>query len=67
MEYKKLLADFAAKYEIKDFEPADGARLGASGDLVTVMSFIQMTPQEAQAWKPKAILLSNDNSKSEII
>ena len=43
------------------------ARLGAPGDLVTVMSFIQMTPQEAQAWKPKAILLSDDNSKSEII
>ena len=43
------------------------ARLGEPGDLVTVMSFIQMTPEEAQSWKPKAILLSDNNSKAETI
>ncbi len=43
------------------------ARLGEPGDMVTVMSFIQMTPEEAQSWKPKAILLSDNNSKAEII
>ena len=40
------------------------ARLGEPGDLVTVMSFIQMTPEEAQSWKPKTILLSDNNSKA---
>lgn len=43
------------------------ARLGELGDLVTVMSFIQMTPEEAQAWRPKAVLLSDNNSKAEMI
>ena len=43
------------------------ARLGEPGDLVTVMSFIQMTPEEAKSWKPKAILLSDNNSKAECI
>ena len=37
------------------------------GDLVTVMSFIQMTPEEAQSWKPKATLLSDNNSKAGFI
>lgn len=43
------------------------ARLGEPGDLVTVMSFIQMTPEEGQAWRPKAVLLSDNNSKAEMI
>ena len=43
------------------------ARLGEPGDLVTVMSFAQMTPREAKSWKPRAILLSDGNSKAEII
>lgn len=40
------------------------ARLGTPGDMVTVMSFIQMTPEEASTWKPKAILLSDGNKKA---
>ncbi len=36
------------------------ARLGLPGDMVTIMTFIQMTPEEAQSWKPKTILLSDN-------
>jgi len=43
------------------------ARLGEPGDMVTVMSFIQMTPEEARFWTPKAILLSDNNAKAENI
>ncbi|MBR6371597.1 MAG: aspartate 1-decarboxylase [Victivallales bacterium] len=43
------------------------ARLGTPGDMVTIMSFIQMTPEEAASWQPKAILLSDNNAKATII
>ena len=43
------------------------ARLGAPGDVVTIMSFIQMKPEEAASWRPRAILLSDGNSRAEEI
>ena len=54
---------------------ADNIMVGSLGETTLsgvymanqVMSFIQMTPEEAQSWKPKAILLSDNNSKAEMI
>ncbi len=43
------------------------ARLGVPGDMVTVMSFVMVTPEEAAAWRPKAILLSENNARAEVI
>ena len=43
------------------------ARLGQPGDLVTVMCFVQLTPEEAVNWTPCAILLSDNNAKTERI
>ena len=43
------------------------ARLGQPGDMVTVMAFVQLTPEEAVNWKPKAILLSDNNAHAEVI
>ena len=43
------------------------ARLGQPGDMVTVMAFVQLTPEEAVNWKPKTILLSDNNAHAEII
>ena len=43
------------------------ARLGEPGDMVTVMSFVQMTPEEAAEWHPTAILLSEANAKAVFI
>ena len=43
------------------------ARLGQPGDLVTVMCFVQLTPEEAVNWTPCAILLSDNNAKAKRI
>ena len=43
------------------------ARLGQPGDLVTVMCFVQLTPEEAVNWTPCAILLSENNAKAQRI
>ena len=43
------------------------ARLGQPGDLVTIMCFAQMTPEEAVNWTPCAILLSDNNAKAKRI
>lgn len=37
------------------------ARKGAIGDRVVIMTFAQMTVEEAKAWKPKVIVLTNRN------
>jgi len=54
-------------YAIEAERGSKCARLGTPGDMVTVMSFVQMTPEEAVLWKPKAILLSENNAKAEEI
>ena len=41
------------------------ARLGLPGDTVTVMTFAEMTEEEAREWKPVVILLSENNSRAE--
>ncbi len=38
------------------------AHLGKIGDLLVIMSFAQMTPEEAKTWMPSTITLSNRNS-----
>src|SRR5690606_209582 len=39
------------------------ARLGAIGDLLVIMSFADMTPEEAATWQPTTIVLAERNSK----
>jgi aspartate 1-decarboxylase len=39
------------------------ARLGQIGDLVVIMSFALLTPEEAADWKPKTIVLAKGNSE----
>jgi aspartate 1-decarboxylase len=39
------------------------ARLGQVGDLLVIMSFASLTPEEAAAWKPKIIVVSDRNSR----
>ena len=41
------------------------ARLGLPGDTVTVMTFAEMTEEEAKRWKPIVILLSDKNTRAE--
>ncbi len=39
------------------------ARLGQPGDLITIMSFAVVDEREADAWKPRVIVLSESNRK----
>ena len=43
------------------------ARLGTPGDMVTIMTFCELSPEEAATWKPTAILLSENNGVSQRI
>jgi aspartate 1-decarboxylase len=37
------------------------ARLGKKGDLLTIMNFAFFTQKEAEAWKPRVIVLGKNN------
>lgn len=37
------------------------AHLGAKGDLLVIMSFTLLTPEEASTWLPRTITLAGDN------
>ena len=39
------------------------AHLGQKGDLLVIMSFCALSPQEATKWTPRRILLSEGNSQ----
>ena len=39
------------------------AHMGKKGDLLVLMSFAQMTEQEASQWVPRTITLAEGNSK----
>ena len=39
------------------------AHLGKIGDLLVIMSFVSLTPEEARTWKPKTIVVAERNSK----
>jgi len=39
------------------------AHLGKPGDLLTIMSFAQMTPEEAAAWRPRTVTLAERNRR----
>ena len=43
------------------------ARLGMVGDMVTIMSFAMMTPEEANGWKPRVVVLSEGNDKMDVL
>jgi aspartate 1-decarboxylase len=38
------------------------AHLGKAGDLLTIMSFIEVEPKVASHWKPKVVVLGRGNS-----
>jgi aspartate 1-decarboxylase len=37
------------------------AHLGKKGDKLVIMSWVQLTPEEADQWKPKIIVLADQN------
>jgi len=39
------------------------AHLGKPGDLLTIMSFAQLTPEEAQTWRPRTVTLAEHNRR----
>jgi aspartate 1-decarboxylase len=39
------------------------AHLGKVGDLLVVMTFAELTPEEAKSWHPKTVTLANQNKK----
>ena len=39
------------------------AHLGKAGDLLTIMSFAQMTPEEAAGWRPRTATLAERNRR----
>ena len=41
------------------------ARLCAPGDLVVVMAYADMTPEEAEAYRPRVVLVDGDNNPTE--
>ena len=43
------------------------ARLAAPGDNVIVISYVQLTPDEAKKHKPRVVLVNENNDPSEII
>ncbi|MGI5924886.1 MAG: aspartate 1-decarboxylase [Lentisphaerae bacterium] len=43
------------------------ARLGQPGDMVTVMAFAGVSPAEAGDWKPKVVVLSEQNKQATLL
>jgi aspartate 1-decarboxylase len=39
------------------------ARLGKPGDLLVIMTFAEMTPEEAAKWQPQTVTLGDQNRK----
>ena len=39
------------------------AHLGKPGDLLTIMSFAHLTPEEARAWRPRTVTLAERNRR----
>ncbi len=39
------------------------AHLGKIGDLIVIMSFARMTPEEAKTWTPRVVVFGEGNSK----
>ena len=39
------------------------AHKGKPGDLLVILTFIQLDPEEASAWEPRLIIIEGDNSK----
>lgn len=43
------------------------ARLGMVGDIIIIMAFAQMSPEEAKDWKPRVIVLSDGNATMKVL
>jgi aspartate 1-decarboxylase len=43
------------------------ARLAAPGDQVIVIAYADMTPEEAQAHRPRVVLVDEDNDPKEVM
>ena len=43
------------------------AHKGKPGDLVVILSFVSLDPEEAAVWEPRLILVSNNNLSHELI
>jgi aspartate 1-decarboxylase len=39
------------------------AHLGKPGDLLVIMTFVELTPEEAKTWKPKTATLAESNRR----
>ncbi|WP_269525861.1 aspartate 1-decarboxylase [Coraliomargarita parva] len=76
MRYEKILVSNIAngeRFETYAIEAPRGshtislngaaAHKGEMGDLLVIMSFAELTPEEAKEWKPKVLVLAERNSK----
>jgi len=43
------------------------AHKGKPGDLLVIMSFVSLDPEEAAVWEPRLILVGNKNLSNELI
>ena len=43
------------------------ARLGIPGDMVTIMAFALVDPAEASGWKPKVVVLADQNRQVKVL
>ena len=43
------------------------AHKGKAGDLLVIMTFINLNPEEAAVWEPRLVLVSNSNLNHELI
>ncbi|HOG51119.1 MAG TPA: aspartate 1-decarboxylase [Lentisphaeria bacterium] len=43
------------------------ARLGIPGDMVTIMAFALVDPAEASGWKPKVVVLADQNRQVQVL
>jgi aspartate 1-decarboxylase len=39
------------------------AHKGKPGDLLVILTFIELNPEEAKVWEPRLVIIDNDNTK----
>ena len=39
------------------------AHKGKPGDLLVILTFIELNPEEATVWEPRLVIIDNDNTK----
>ena len=42
------------------------AHKGKPGDLLVILTFIELNPEEATVWEPRLVIIDNDNTNLKI-